>query len=45
MTTAAGVGFALLRVWSRSVIAPVIAHSAVSSLADVAALVALDIIL
>lgn len=44
VTTAAGIGFSLLRVWSRSVLAAVIAHSAISSFAYLAALVALDVI-
>jgi len=43
ITTVAGMLFALLRVWSRSVIAPVLAHWATNSLAYAAALLALDL--
>jgi membrane protease YdiL (CAAX protease family) len=40
VTSAAGVGFAILRVWSGSLIAPVCAHVATNSFAFVGALVA-----
>lgn len=45
LTAAAGALFALLRRWAGSVVAPMIAHVATNSLAYVAALVALDVIL
>jgi membrane protease YdiL (CAAX protease family) len=44
VTTVAGIVFALLRVWSRSIVAPVLAHWATNSLAYAAALVALDLV-
>jgi membrane protease YdiL (CAAX protease family) len=43
VTAAAGIGFAILRVWSGSLIAPVFAHIATNSLAYVGALVALHL--
>jgi membrane protease YdiL (CAAX protease family) len=43
VTTVAGIVFALLRVWSRSIVAPVLAHWATNSLAYAAALLALDL--
>lgn len=44
VTTAAGVLFALLRRWSGSVVAPVVAHVATNSFAYVAALIAVDVL-
>jgi membrane protease YdiL (CAAX protease family) len=44
ITTVAGILFGLLRVWSRSVVAPVLAHWATNSLAYAAALLALDLV-
>ena len=44
ITSVAGVGFALLRLWGRNVIAPTIAHTATNSFAYAAALVSLDLI-
>ncbi len=44
ITTVAGVLFALLRVWSGSVLAPVLAHWATNSLSYAAALLALEVI-
>ena len=44
VTTAAGILFALLRRWSRSVVAPFLAHWATNSLAYLAALVSMDLL-
>ena len=43
-TTVAGVGFALLRIWSDSIVAPILAHTATNSFAYVAAVVVLDLV-
>jgi len=45
VTTLAGVAFAFLRLWSQSVVAPMLAHVATNTFAYVAALVALDVLL
>lgn len=42
ITAVAGVGFALLRIWSGSVLAPILAHIATNSFAYAAALIALN---
>jgi membrane protease YdiL (CAAX protease family) len=44
VTTFAGVGFALLRVWSKSIVAPILAHAATNSFGYLAAIVALELI-
>lgn len=44
LTTVAGVLFGLLRRWSRSVVAPMLAHWSVNALAYLAALVSMDLI-
>ncbi len=44
VTTLGGIGFALLRLWSGSVVAPILAHSATNSFAYVSALIALDLL-
>jgi membrane protease YdiL (CAAX protease family) len=44
VTAVAGVIFAVLRVWSRSVVAPMLAHWATNSLGYAAAVLALEFV-
>jgi membrane protease YdiL (CAAX protease family) len=44
ITSVAGVGFALLRMWSNSIVAPILAHTATNSFAYVGAIVVLDLV-
>ena len=44
ITGLAGVGFALLRMWSNSIVAPILAHTATNSFAYVGAVVVLDLV-
>lgn len=44
VTTFAGVVFALLRIWSKSIVAPILAHAASNSFSYLAAIVALELI-
>ena len=44
ITTVAGIVFALLRIWSNSIVAPILAHTATNSFAYVAAVVVLELV-
>jgi membrane protease YdiL (CAAX protease family) len=44
VTTIAGVVFALLLIWSKSIVAPILAHAASNSFSYLAAIVALELI-
>ncbi len=44
LTTLAGVAFGLLRLWSRSVVAPILAHAATNSFAYAASVISLEVL-